>query len=158
MACSVSVLIKLNATSVSSLTSAELARNMSQSTSSRATYSIASEWEDQRVTSLSTGGSWTIRCLYSGGRKMAAWSDFPKDGSEWALYAFLNWVWQWSSVFGPLVGQDTCCWKFGMTCLRLALLKSPAMMEAASGCLLMYPLSTSWSLDKAKLVSACGGM
>ncbi len=35
---------------------------------------------------------------------------------------------------------------------------SPAMIEAASGCLFMYPLSTSWSLDKAKLVSACGGM
>ncbi len=24
--------------------------------------------------------------------------------------------------------------------------------------LLLYPLSTSWRLDKAKLVSACGGM
>ncbi len=39
--------------------------------------------------------------------------------------------------------------------LRLALLKSPAMMKAASGCLLLYPLSSLWSLDRAKLVSAC---
>ncbi len=69
-ACSVSVLTKLNATSVYSLTSDELARNMSQSTSSRAACSIASEWEDQHITSLSTGGSWTILCLYSGVRKM----------------------------------------------------------------------------------------
>ncbi len=45
-----------------------------------------------------------------------------------------------------------------MTFLRLALLKSPAMTKAASGCLFIYPLSASWSLDKAKLVSACGGM
>ncbi len=35
------------------------------------------------------------------------------------------------------------------TFLRLALLKSPAMMKAASGCLLLYPLSTSWRLGKA---------
>ncbi len=57
VACSVSVLTKLIATSVNSLTSDELARNMSQSTSSRAACSIASEWEDHRVTSLSTGDS-----------------------------------------------------------------------------------------------------
>ncbi len=81
----VSVLMKLTATSVNSLTSDELARNMSQSTSSRDACSIASEWEDQRVTSLSTGGSWVIRCLYSGVRKMATWSDLPKAGSERAL-------------------------------------------------------------------------
>ncbi|WP_286430494.1 hypothetical protein, partial [Acinetobacter towneri] len=31
-------------------------------------------------------------------------------------------------------------------------------IEAASGCLLMYPLISSCSLDKAKPVSACGGM
>ncbi len=49
VACSVNVLTKLNATSVNSLTSDELARNMPQSTSSRATCSIASEWEDQHV-------------------------------------------------------------------------------------------------------------
>ncbi len=55
VACSVSVLTKLNATSVNSLMPDELARNMSQSMSSRAACSIASEWEDQRVTSLSTG-------------------------------------------------------------------------------------------------------
>ncbi len=85
VACSVSVLPKLNATSVNSLTSDEVARNMSQSTSSRDACSIASEWEDQRVTSFSTGGPWTILCLYSGVRKMAAWSDLPKAGSEWAL-------------------------------------------------------------------------
>ncbi len=85
VACSVSVLTKLNATSVNSLTSDELARNMSLSTSSRAACSIASEWEDQRVTSLSTGGSWTILCLYSGVRKMAVWSDLPKAGRERAL-------------------------------------------------------------------------
>ncbi len=85
VACSVSVLTKLNATSVNSLTSDKLARNMSQSTSSRDACSIASEWEDQSVTSLSTGGSWTIFCLYSGVRKMAAWSDLPKASSEWAL-------------------------------------------------------------------------
>ncbi len=48
--------------------------------------------------------------------------------------------------------------KFGMTFLRLALLKSPAMMHAASGCLLMLPLSSSWSLDRAKLVSAWGNV
>ncbi len=48
--------------------------------------------------------------------------------------------------------------KLGMTFLRLALLKSPTMIHAASGCLLIYRLSSSWSLDKAKLVSACGGM
>ncbi len=69
------VLTKLNATSVNSLTSDELARNMSQSTSSRAACSIASEWKDQHVTSLFTGGSWTSLCLYSGVRKMAAWSN-----------------------------------------------------------------------------------
>ncbi len=46
---------------------------------------VASEWEDQRVTSLSTGGSWMNLCLYSGVRKMALWSDLPKAGSEWAL-------------------------------------------------------------------------
>ncbi len=76
---------QLNATSVNSLTSFELARNMSQSTSSRAACSVVSEWEDHRVTSLSTRGCCTICCLYSGVRKMAAWSDFPKAGSEWAL-------------------------------------------------------------------------
>ncbi len=37
---------------------------------------------------------------------------------------------------------------------EVGFVNSPAMMEAASGCLLIYPLS----LDKAKLVSACGGM
>ncbi len=42
--------------------------------------------------------------------------------------------------------------------VRLALSKSHVMIEAASGYLLMYPLSTSWSLYKAKLVSTCGGM
>ncbi len=41
---------------------------------------------------------------------------------------------------------------------EVGFVKVPAMMEAASGCLLMDPLSTSWSLDKAKLVSACSGM
>ncbi len=62
-----------------SLTLDELARNMSQSTSSRDACSIASEWRDQRVTSLSTGGSWAILCLYSVWWKMAAWSDLPKS-------------------------------------------------------------------------------
>ncbi len=85
VACSVSVFTKLTATSVNSLTSDELALNMSQSTSSRAACSIASEWEDQRVTSLFTGGSCASLCLYSGVRKMAAWSDLPKAGSERAL-------------------------------------------------------------------------
>ncbi len=85
VACSVSVFTKLTATSVNSLTSDELARNMSQSTSSRDACSIASEWGDQRVTSLSTGGSRAILCSYSGVRKMATWSDLPKAGSEWAL-------------------------------------------------------------------------
>ncbi len=85
VACSVSVFTKLTATSVNSLTSDELALNMSQSTSSRAACSIASEWEDQRVTSLFTGGSCVSLCLYSGVRKMAAWSDLPKDGRERAL-------------------------------------------------------------------------
>ncbi len=85
VAWSVSVLTKLNATSVNSLTSAELARSMSQSTSSRDACSIASEWEDQRVTSLSPGDWWMILCLYSGVRKMAAWSDLPKAGRERAL-------------------------------------------------------------------------
>ncbi len=85
VASSVSVLTKLNATSMNSLTSDELAQNMSQSTSSRDACGIASEWEDQRVTSLTTGGSWAILCMYSGVRKMAAWSDLPKAGSEWAL-------------------------------------------------------------------------
>ncbi len=42
--------------------------------------------------------------------------------------------------------------------LRLALLKSPATIHAASGCMLIYPLSSSCSLDKAKLLSACGGI
>ncbi len=64
VAWSVSMLTKLNATSVNSLTSAELARNMSQSTSSRDACSIASEWEDQRVTSLSPGDSWTLLCTF----------------------------------------------------------------------------------------------
>ncbi len=85
VACSVSVFTKLTATSMNSLTSDELALNMSQSTSSRAACSIASEWEDQRVTSLFTGGSCASLCLYSGVRKMAAWSDLPKAGSERAL-------------------------------------------------------------------------
>ncbi len=57
VACSVSVFTKLNATSVNSLMSGELARSMSKSTSSRAACSIASEWEDQRITTLCTGGS-----------------------------------------------------------------------------------------------------
>ncbi len=57
VACSVSVLTKLNATPVNSLTLDELAQKISQSTSSRAACSIASEWEDQLVTYLSTGGS-----------------------------------------------------------------------------------------------------
>ncbi len=70
-ACSVSVFTKLTATSVNSLTSDELGLNMSQSTSSRAACSIASEWEDQRVTSLFTGSCASL-CLYSGVRKMAA--------------------------------------------------------------------------------------
>ncbi len=67
VACSVSVFTKLNATSVNSLTSDELARNMSQSTSSRDACSIASEWEDQRVTSLSTGGQ-SFVCIPVWGR------------------------------------------------------------------------------------------
>ncbi len=77
VACSVSVLTKLNTTSVNSLSSDELARNMSQSTLSRAACSIDTEWEDQRVTSLSTVVSWTNLCLYSGVRKMAStWTGY----------------------------------------------------------------------------------
>ncbi len=86
VACSVRPCLRsLLLQSVNSLTSDELARNMSQSTSSRDACSVASEWGDQRVTSLSTGGSRAILCLYSGVRKMATWSDLPKAGSEWAL-------------------------------------------------------------------------
>ncbi len=36
-----------------------------------------------------------------------------------------------------------------MTFLRLALLKSPAMIHAASGCLLIYPLSSSCSFGQS---------
>ncbi len=90
VACSFSVLTKLNATSANSLTSDELSWNMSQSTSSRAAYSIASEWEDQHVTTLFTRDSWTSLCLCFGVRKVAEWSNLPKAGSERALKAFLN--------------------------------------------------------------------
>ncbi len=101
------------------------ARNMSQSTSSRDACSIASEWEDQRVTSLTPGDSWTILCLYSGVRKMA-----PRDQTYRRL--------QGTSFVGILkmsVAMIQCIrssgWtgymlmEVGMTFLRLALLKSP---------------------------------
>ncbi len=42
--------------------------------------------------------------------------------------------------------------------LEVGLVKVPGVDEGSVRCLLLYLLSSSWSLDKAKIVSACGEM
>ncbi len=42
--------------------------------------------------------------------------------------------------------------------LEVGFVKVPGDDEGSVRMFLLYPLSSSWSLDKAKLVSACGGM
>ncbi len=157
VACSVSVFTKLNATSVNSLTSDELARNMSQSTSSRDACSVASEWGTSASLPSPPGvleGSVVYNPVWGRWRHGLIFQTPAVSG-------LCRHFWIGCSndrVYSVLWGQDMCWWKLGMTFLRLALLKSPATIHAASGCMLIYPLSSSCSLDKAKLLSACGGI
>ncbi len=132
MACSVSVFTKLTATSVNSLTSDELARNMSQSTSSRDACSIASEW--------GTNGHFPLH------RRLARDPLFvfrrEKDGDMiWfaksrRVSGLCRRYWAECSsdpVYSVLWWTGYVWWKFGRTFLRLALLKSPAINTSSVG-------------------------
>ncbi len=64
---------------------------------------------------------------------------------------------QWSSIRSPRVLMVTCWKYFGAIVLKLALLKSPVIIKAASGCAVSCSLIFLYSSLSAWSVLAWGG-